>query len=186
MLRRLLNYCCRITTNATLDKESKNNTEDEKLIDWSHTIPFIPPITRGLVIKVYDGDTITIASKLPYENSSLYRFSVRLNGIDAPEIKGKSEDEIIAATTAKNALEKLILHKYVILKNTNTEKYGRILADVYLERADDRRKNCENLHINKWLLDNKLVVPYNGKTKHIPDSWLEYQSPPNPQIKDHK
>ena len=192
MLRRLLNYCCRITTNFTLDKETKNNTnniEVEQLIEWSHTIPFIPPITRGLVIKVYDGDTITIASKLPYENSSLYRFSVRLNGIDAPEIKGKTEDEIIAATTAKNALEKLILHKYVILKNTNTEKYGRILADVYLERADDRRKNCENLHINKWLLDNKLVVPYNGKTKHIPDSWLEYQSqpnPPNPKIKDHK
>ena len=72
------------------------------------------------MIKVYDGDTITIASKLPYENSELYRFSVRLNGIDAPEIKGKTEDEKNAAHVSQKALEKLILHKNVILKNTNT------------------------------------------------------------------
>ena len=26
---------------------------------------FVPPVTSGRVIKVYDGDTITIASKVP-------------------------------------------------------------------------------------------------------------------------
>jgi len=135
------------------------------MIEWSQTIPFIPPITQGFVIKVYDGDTITIASKLPYEKSELYRFSVRLNGIDAPEIKGKTEDEKNAAHISQEALEKLILHKHVILKNTNIEKYGRILADVY----------CGDLHLNQWLLDNNLAVPYNGKTKQIPASWIEYQ-----------
>ena len=36
-------------------------------IDYKDTIPFIPPITTGKVIKVYDGDTLTLASKLPYE-----------------------------------------------------------------------------------------------------------------------
>ena len=34
-------------------------------IEWKDTIPFIPPVDKGLVIKVYDGDTITIAAKLP-------------------------------------------------------------------------------------------------------------------------
>ena len=28
---------------------------------------FVPPITNGKVIKVYDGDTITIASKMPWK-----------------------------------------------------------------------------------------------------------------------
>jgi hypothetical protein len=40
-------------------------------IKWNDTIPFIPPIDSGLVIKVYDGDTITIASQLPYHKSLL-------------------------------------------------------------------------------------------------------------------
>ena len=61
---------------------------------WKDTMPFIPPISGGVVIKVYDGDTITIASKLPYKKSPLYRFSVRMNGIDAPELKGISKKRL--------------------------------------------------------------------------------------------
>ena len=198
MIRRLLNYFCRTTTNniynnnnnTTNNSEPHNGIGLERTIEWSQTIPFIPPITQGIVIKVYDGDTITIAAKLPYEKSELYRFSVRLNGIDAPEIKGKTEDEKNAAHISQKALEKLILHKNVILKNTNTEKYGRILADVYLERAEAEgagerlnsgvRGSCDDLHLNQWLLDHKLAVPYNGKTKQIPASWIEYQETTKP------
>ena len=113
---------------------------------------------------MYDGDTITIAFRLPYEGSALYRSSVRLNGIDAPEIKGKNEDEKKAAQIAKHALETLILEKIVTLKNIQTEKYGRILADVYIG----------DIHVNQWLLDHKLVVSYDGGTKKSPESWLEY------------
>ena len=56
-------------------------------VTWKECKPFVPPITRGRVIKVYDGDTITIASKLPFKGSHLYRFGVRLLGMDAPEMK---------------------------------------------------------------------------------------------------
>jgi len=133
-------------------------------IEWKDCQPFVPPVTSGYVVKVYDGDTITVASKLPYPESPLYRFPVRLNGIDTPEIKGKTEDEKISAQAAKQALENLILHRTVVLKNTHQEKYGRILADVYLDQ----------LHLNQWMLDNKYAVPYDGGTKKSPDSWLEY------------
>ena len=131
---------------------------------WKDCRPFVAPITEGYVLKVYDGDTITIAFRLPYEGSALYRSSVRLNGIDAPEIKGKNEDEKKAAQIAKHALETLILEKIVTLKNIQTEKYGRILADVYIG----------DIHVNQWLLDHKLVVSYDGGTKKSPESWLEY------------
>ena len=139
-------------------------------IEWKDTQAFIPPICEGQVIKVYDGDTITIAAKLPYNDSLLYRFSIRLNGIDSPEIKGHSEDEKAAAQVSKRALENLILHKYVVLKNKSTEKYGRILADVYIVYV----KN-DKLHLNKWMLDNRYAVEYDGGTKNAPKSWLKYQ-----------
>ena len=119
------------------------------------SIQFVPPITEGEVISVYDGDTITIVSKLPYDASPLYRFLVRLAGIDCAEIKGKTEKERELAQAAKNALQKLTLNKVVSLKNLKNEKYGRVLADVYLG----------DLHVNKWLLDNKYAVQYSGGTK---------------------
>jgi endonuclease YncB( thermonuclease family) len=136
----------------------------DKNIDWKDTIQFIPPVEKGIVIKVYDGDTITIASKLPYPSSPLYRFSVRLNGIDCPEIKGKDENEKQCAQIAKQEMSDLVLNKIVTLKNVNTEKYGRILADVYRD----------NLHVNKYMIEKRLAVVYDGGTKISPKNWMNY------------
>jgi endonuclease YncB( thermonuclease family) len=138
---------------------------------WKDTIPFVPPITEGIVIKVYDGDTITIATTLyvsqsstPYHNHNdsnqpispvTYRMSIRLVGIDAPEMKTKNPHEKELAKKSQEALQKLILNKTIQLKNISTEKYGRILADVYVN----------NLHVNQWLTDNKYAVKYDGGTK---------------------
>jgi micrococcal nuclease len=130
-------------------------------VDFKSTMKFVPPVYFGKVIKVYDGDTITIASKLPYNDSPMYRFAIRLSGIDSPEIKGKTNSEKDLAKLSRDKLNELIFGKIVVLKNTNIEKYGRILADVYFE----------DIHINKWMLDNKLAVPYDGGMKHIPDEW---------------
>jgi micrococcal nuclease len=136
----------------------------DKPIEWQETIAFVPPVDKGMVIKVYDGDTITIASKLPYPLSPLYRFSVRLNGIDCPEIKGKNDIEKECAQIAKKELSDLILNKVVSLKNVETEKYGRILADVYLG----------DLHLNKHMIDKRLAVSYDGGTKICPSNWMDY------------
>lgn len=159
-------FCCcfkRSTGEQSSFKRSDQKQSDkfakkddfEKNIEWKDTVPFVPPVERGLVIKVYDGDTITIAAKLPIPNSPMYRFSVRLNGIDCPEIKGKDEAEKQCAQIARQAMSNLVMNKVVTLKNIQTEKYGRILADVYVD----------NLHLNQYMLDHKLAVPYNGKTK---------------------
>ena len=125
------------------------------IISWENTVPFVSPIREGQVIKVYDGDTITIAAYMPYADSPLFRFSVRLNGIDSPELKGHSEEEKKAAKESRSALNDKLLHQVVSLKNVQNEKYGRILADVYLG----------NLHINQWLLDNHYAVKYDGGKK---------------------
>lgn len=144
---------------------NKNCMIDGTDIEWKDTVEFTIPIQGGRVIKVYDGDTITIASRLPYDESHLYRFSVRLNGIDTPEIKGKNEDEKCAAIECKNKLSSLILNKYISLKNIQNEKYGRILANVYLNE----------LCINDLLIKERYAIKYDGKEKKTPVSWLKYR-----------
>jgi len=143
---------------------SQSNEE----IKWEDTRPFVMPLTKGRVIKVYDGDTITVASKLPFPNSPLYRFSVRLNGIDCPEIKGKTAEEIAVAKEARDAMTALIYQKEVTLLNVANEKYGRVLADVYLG----------SLHLNQWLIDQRFAVAYDGGTKKTPESWAKYRLTP--------
>jgi len=130
----------------------------------SDAIPFIPPITGGIVIKVYDGDTITIVSKLPYDASPLYKFSVRINGIDCPEIKGKDADEKQCAKIAKQHVSDLILNKRVELQNVGTEKYGRVLADVFIDGRN----------VGEILVNERLALVYNGGTKIRPNNWLRY------------
>ena len=158
------------TTNACNKSHNymcqRNKTMDGKVIEWKDTTPFVPCLKDGQVIKVYDGDTITIASSLPIPNAPMYRFPVRLRGIDAPEMKGKSEDEKRAAKISQKALEDLILHKNVTLKNVETEKYGRILADVFFD----------DVNLSKFMLKNNYAVEYDGGTKKSPDSWLDFQT----------
>ena len=130
-------------------------------IEYKDTSPFIYPITFGKVIKVYDGDTITIASRLPNTDGPIYRFSVRLNGIDTPEIRGKSVAEKELAIVVRDALRELIMGRVVELRNVANEKYGRILADVYLD----------SVSINDWLVEQNFAVPYTGGKKMRPANW---------------
>jgi micrococcal nuclease len=169
-LKKYLCFCKKLETEINNSKgiEINNLKENENLINsifsfkdgtdkikYEDTIPFVPPVTNGLVIKVYDGDTITIASKLPYSDSPMYRFSVRLNGIDSPEIRTKIPEEKKLAIIARDALSDKIMGKVITLENVSVEKYGRILADVIIDG--------ENM--NNYMLDKKLAVKYDGGTK---------------------
>ena len=158
-----------INKNDILNKNllNINYMSDGSDIKWEDTVEFTFPIKGGRVIKCYDADTITIASKLPYDESPMYRLSVRLNGIDTPEMKGKSvsDEEKEAAKLARDFVSNLVLNKYVKLENIESEKYGRILADVYIG----------DIHLNNLLLKERYAVKYDGGTKIKPTSWLKYK-----------
>ena len=133
---------------------------------YNETRPFVPDVRFGKVVKVYDADTITVANRISLDggntySTEIYRFNVRLNGIDTPEIKSTNPATKALAVNARDALRYLILDKVVQLSNVSTDKYGRLLADVYFE----------TLHINQWLLDKKYATPYAGGTKVIPEEW---------------
>jgi len=127
---------------------------DLHLATWDNTVPFVPPITGGYVIKVYDGDTITVANRLPIPNSPLFRFSVRLRGINAAEMKPLDGPQFGEAQRAKDALTQMVLGKIVFFEDVGTEKYGRFLASVYVLHKTGR------VHVNEWMVQNALAAPY--------------------------
>ena len=144
-----------------------NKSKDPPLVKDLKTIPkYIPEIIKGRVVNVYDGDTITIIGYVK-NNSKLFKFSVRLNNIDCPEIKSKKspdKTEYEIAVKAKNYVQDLILNEIVNLKDVNLDKYGRLLANVYFK----------NENISDLLLVNNLAVQYSGKTKKVPKNWKNF------------
>ena len=132
--------------NSNLDNTEKFSFDE---IEWAK------------VIKVYDGDTITIAAKY---NKKLYQFVVRLHGIDTPEIRTKNKKEKYLGIEARDVLKEKIFDKIIRLENIQNEKYGRILADIYIVENDEIHGERE-IHINKWMIDNKYADPYDGGTK---------------------
>lgn len=119
------------------------------------TIPhFVPPVTRGTVMKVYDGDTITIAAPLCIEKKvQTYQFRVRLRDIDCPELRGSSDDEKREARRARDILSTRILNQPVILEDVALDKYGRLLATVF-HRSDN---------LSAWMLNQGLARRYAGR-----------------------
>jgi hypothetical protein len=150
-----------LTINDKYTLFNESNVSEYDNATWENTIGFVPPVSRGKVIKVYDGDTITIASKLPFNDSVIYRFSVRLIGIDCPEIKGSTDIEKKLAILSRDALHKLIFGKIVRLEDVGTEKYGRLLANVYLD----------DINVSDWMIQSGYAVKYNGGKKIRPNDW---------------
>jgi micrococcal nuclease len=155
-----------INTPASVQTHMDNTPTIHSLdnVVYKDTAIYIPDIPFGKVVKVYDADTITIANRISVGNSyseQVYRFNVRLNGIDTPEIKSANPTTKARAIQARDVLSEMIFGKIVILKNVKLEKYGRLLADVYLD----------DLHLNNWLIENNYAVKYDGGTKMIPTEW---------------
>jgi len=114
-------------------------------------------IKKAKVLKVYDGDTVWVALKI---HGKVYKMKVRLNGIDTPELKPplttpNREKVIASAIKSKEFVARLIDQKIVTLKCYKFEKYGRLLADVSINK----------INLADELLKNKLAKPYDGKTK---------------------
>ena len=148
------------------DMDNSTSKRIPKLIEYKNTTPFIVPLKKGTVVKVYDGDTITVANTLPIiDDDTIYRFSVRLNGIDTPELRGgKNEDEKTLAIMARDFLSGKIMHKQVELRDVKTEKYGRLLADVWFQGKS----------MNSLMVEKRFAVEYDGGTKLSPDNWMTF------------
>jgi micrococcal nuclease len=100
---------------------------------------------RAKVVSVYDGDTIRVDLDLGF-GIKLENQSIRLYGINAPEVRGESREEGIVT---RDRLRGIILDKYIIIKTHKDSKgkYGRWIGTVF---ADDS-------NINELLVEEGLV-----------------------------
>jgi len=98
------------------------------------------------VVKVYDGDTITVIFDVGF-NLSFKKQKIRLLGINAPEMRGET---LLAARKSRDWLRKKILGKTVIIQTFKDTKgkYGRWLGVIHFEG--------ENL--NELLVEADLAV----------------------------
>jgi endonuclease YncB( thermonuclease family) len=109
----------------------------------------------------YDGDTVTV--DLPGLHPLIGKdISIRINGIDTPEIKGHCEREARLAREARAIVAGMLSGaKRIVLVDVGRDKYFRIDATVMVDGVD----------VGAELIRRGLAVPYDGGTKT--HSWCE-------------
>lgn len=106
------------------------------------------------VLSIYDGDTFKINLNCK-EEVLCENISVRVRGIDCPEMKGKTAKEKRLAKKAKTFTEDFLSTAPVNLKNCGRDKYFRLLCDVQVNEED----------LAEALLKAGLAYSYDGGTK---------------------
>ena len=84
-------------------------------------LAYAPPF-EATVISVYDGDTITVRTT--------ETIKIRLDGIDAPELKQPF------GQASKQALSALVFGKVITVKPKSKDRYGRTIARLEADGID--------------------------------------------------
>ncbi len=107
------------------------------------------------VTSIYDGDSFRANIK-GYPAIIGQHMSIRINGIDTPELRGKCEVEKQLARKAKQfTVERLRATKSIVLKNIKRGKYFRLIADVYID----------GVSLGEQLIKHGHAVKYSGEAK---------------------
>lgn len=127
-------------------KEKEKNVYVEDLNVDEYSLANYRYTYAAKVVSVYDGDTIRVIINLgfgvTFNGYDGRGVQIRLFGIDTPELRGEEREE---GLVVRDWLREKILDKEVILKSIKDKKgkYGRYLADIYIE----------DVHINGELIE---------------------------------
>lgn len=112
------------------------------------------PMT-GTVLQVLDGDTVSV--KIRVWIGQEIETSLRIDGIDAPEMKGKCAKERGMAEAARQELARLLGDGVIKIYNVRLEKYaGRVLAQA---------QTTSGINISQHMLEKGFARPYHGKKR---------------------
>lgn len=132
------------------------------LITLSLIIPTITQAKQSYVnlyyvkyVDNYDGDTVKVNIEGVHPIIG-HNISIRIRGIDTPEIRGGCLKERTLAKEAKELVKNILTNADdIVLKDIRRGKYFRIVADIY----------ADGVNISEILLDKGLAVIYYGGTK---------------------
>tara|TARA_A100001011_G_C14293053_1_gene837099 strand:+ start:851 stop:1174 length:324 start_codon:yes stop_codon:yes gene_type:complete len=103
---------------------------------------------NATVVKVYDGDTITVDIDLGF-GIVLRKQKIRLYGINTPEVRGEEKE---LGKKVRDILREKILGETIIVKTIKDKKgkYGRWLGTIFHKEEN----------INDWLLNEGHALPF--------------------------
>lgn len=114
-------------------------------------------------VRNYDADTVTVNI---HDVHPLFgrEISIRIKGVDTPEIKGKSACEKKLAAEAQQAVAHLLAAaKRIDLVGLERDKYFRVVADLV----------ADGQSLSSYLLKSGLAYSYDGGTKSQVD-WCTF------------
>lgn len=128
---------------------------------WSNAYQQDIDLTPMNVVRIYDGDTITV--NLPGQHDLFGKeIGVRIAGIDTPELVSRCSTSEERAMEKQKGLEAkayvqnmLASGKVITLTSLERDKYFRILAEVLVD----------NRSVGASLIEAGLADPYDGGTK---------------------
>lgn len=108
------------------------------------------------IVRIYDGDTVFMNINLGM-NITMNNISIRLYGINTPEVKGVERED---GLKSRDALIEYIKDRKIILytlknksnENDKHDKYGRLLG-ILVDKETGENYNLK-------LLENKYAKPY--------------------------
>lgn len=129
---------------------AQERTDQQVFLDAS---PYVPALVTG----AYDGDTLTITAKL--WPGLEWSGSVRVRGVDTPEIAGECDQEKRWAVASRDFVRDLLTDETILLLQIEDDKYGgRVLAFVaYLSEGGDNL-----LYLHQTLIDGNYGRAYGG------------------------
>ena len=120
-------------------------------------VPFQDKIIYARIEEIYDGDTVKI---IVLFGDVPVRLSLRILGIDTPEIKhgeGRLPEEHISAVKVRDYMRSLFPKNIAKICIRDWDKYGgRVLGELFLETGEN---------VSEILIHGGWARPYHGEKK---------------------
>ena len=123
------------------------------------------------IVKIIDGDSLRVDLDLGFK-IQLSNATLRLHGIDTPESSQRKRlEERKLGIKAKEFLVNILEGNKdnLIMKATERGKFGRILAEIFIDSTD-------NPSVNQLLIEADLARPYFGGGKNELGPWTKEEN----------
>ncbi len=150
-------------------------------IENTPKVPHHNEMIPALVYKVYDGDTCKVIILHGYVIPM--KLSIRIHGIDTPEIRCYSQQSLHpelekkAGLFVRDYVKELLENQIVSLQILDWDKFGgRVLGTIYLpDSVSNKEGEGVNTTLTTHLIGKKFGKPYHGeKKKKFEKEELEY------------
>lgn len=142
-------------------------------------LPFVSPVdVEATVVKVYDGDTLTLTLPIPTWTSvggvlsatlAAQEMKCRVIGLDAPEVtlRGKTtEQEKRAGRLVRDHVRSFLTGGApVLVKCRGIDLFGRLLVDVRVQDPGPGHPLAGGKSLSEYLLERGFALPFVADSK---------------------